>query len=93
MPHASRDKTATCNGPVPGSIQYAKCSQDADAASIRREIGDKVHHVDHAIHVLLTAGMSTPALRDIARAVDIEHVAGWWWYGFLFSPVSFGMFY
>ena len=31
--------------------------------------------VDHAIHVLLTAGMSTPALRDIARTVRIEHAA------------------
>eukprot|EP00435_Cladocopium_sp_Y103_P057812 s529_g20.t1 len=58
-----------------GSIQYAKCSQAADAASIRREIGGQVDCVDHAIHVLLTAGMSTPALRDIARVVDIEHAA------------------
>ena len=32
-------------------------------------------HVDHAIHVLLAAGMSTPALRDIARMVRIEHAA------------------
>ncbi|CAL1139553.1 unnamed protein product [Cladocopium goreaui] len=58
-----------------GSIQYAKCSQAADAASIRREIGTQVDRVDHAIHVLLTAGMSTPALRDIAHRVDIEHAA------------------
>ena len=59
----------------PGSIQYAKCSQQADADSIRAEIGDQVHRVDLAIHVLLTAGMSTPALRDIARSVDIRHAA------------------
>ena len=58
-----------------GSIQHAKCSQEADAASIRREIGDKVEQVDHAIHVLMAAGMSTPALRDIARSVDIEYAA------------------
>lgn len=58
-----------------GSIQYAKCSQEADAVSIRREIGDQVEKVDHAIHVLMVAGMSTPALRDIARSVDIQHAA------------------
>ena len=58
-----------------GSIQYAKCSQEADAVGIRREIGDKADEVDHAIHVLMSAGMSTPALRDIARSVDIQHAA------------------
>jgi len=58
-----------------GSIQSAECSQEADAASIRSEIGDKVHEVDHAIKVLLTAGMSTPALREIAHAVNIEQAA------------------
>ena len=46
-----------------------------------------MHRVDHAIHVLLTAGMSTPALRDIARAVDIEHVAGWWLHIFFWPLV------
>ena len=60
---------------IAGSVQYATCSQEADIVSIRREIGHNVHRVDHAIHVLLTAGMSTPALRDIARSVDIEHAA------------------
>ena len=58
-----------------GSIQYAKCSQKADSESILGEIGDQVHRVDHAIHVLLTAGMSTPALRDIAHSVNIKHAA------------------
>ena len=58
-----------------GSIQYAKCSQESDAASIRKEIGDQVAQVDHAIHVLLAAGMSTPTLREIARSVDIQHAA------------------
>ena len=58
-----------------GSIQSAECSQEADAASIRTEIGDKVSEVDHAIKVLLTAGMSTPALREIAHAVNIEQAA------------------
>ena len=61
--------------PVQGSIRYAQCSQEADAQSIRREIGDEVHRVDHAIHVLLTAGMSTPKLRDIAHSVNIERAA------------------
>ena len=60
---------------VLGSIQYARCSSEADDQSIRREIGDQVHRVDHAIHVLLTAGMSTPALRDIAHSVNIRHAA------------------
>ena len=58
-----------------GSIQSAKCSQEADAASIRTEIGDKVRDVDHAIEVLLSAGMSTPSLREIAHAVNIEQAA------------------
>ena len=58
-----------------GSILHAKCSEAADALSIRREIGDKVDEVDHAIHVLMAAGMSSPALREIARSVDIEHAA------------------
>eukprot|EP00435_Cladocopium_sp_Y103_P027285 s2727_g6.t1 len=31
-----------------GSIQYAKCSREEDAASIRREIGSQVDRVDHA---------------------------------------------
>eukprot|EP00434_Breviolum_minutum_P025850 symbB.v1.2.022853.t1/scaffold2032.1/size91878/5 len=58
-----------------GSIRSAKCLQKADAASIRTEIGDKVRDVDHAIQVLLSAGMSTPALREIAHAVNIEQAA------------------
>ena len=58
-----------------GSIQYAKCTQEADAARIRAEIGNHVHQVDNAIHVLMKAGMSTPALREIAHLVDIEHAA------------------
>ncbi|CAE6966568.1 unnamed protein product [Symbiodinium natans] len=59
-----------------GSVEYAECSRDADALSIRAEIGDKFGEVDYAIHVLLRAGISTPALRDIARAgVDVESAA------------------
>ncbi|CAK9086684.1 Uncharacterized protein SCF082_LOCUS41001 [Durusdinium trenchii] len=59
-----------------GSILYAECSQQEDAINIHSEIGDKIGSVDYAIHVLLTAGMSTPTLRDIARAgVDIEDAA------------------
>jgi predicted Fe-Mo cluster-binding NifX family protein len=41
-----------------------------------QEIDDQQDAVDYAIHVLLTAGMSTPALRYISRAgVDIEYAA------------------
>ena len=62
---------------LPGSIQYAECSQSTDAQNIMSEIGRRaLNDVDFAIHVLLTAGMSTPALRKIALAgVDIEHAA------------------
>lgn len=65
----------TCS--LPGSIQYAECSQSTDAQNIMSEIGRRaLNDVDFAIHVLLTAGMSTPALRKIALAgVDIEHAA------------------
>eukprot|EP00434_Breviolum_minutum_P007216 symbB.v1.2.006369.t1/scaffold371.1/size308833/16 len=60
-----------------GSIQYAECSQSTDAQNIMSEIGRRaLNDVDFAIDVLLTAGMSTPALRKIALAgVDIEHAA------------------
>ena len=59
-----------------GSIQYAQCARQSDAAKIHREIEDQQDAVDFAIHVLLTAGMSTPALRHIAEAgVDIEFAA------------------
>ncbi|CAK8987156.1 unnamed protein product [Durusdinium trenchii] len=55
---------------------HAQCSEPADAAKIEAEIGEKVLHVDYAIHVLLTAGMSSPALREIAGAgVEIEYAA------------------
>ena len=59
-----------------GSIQYAQCAKQSDATKIRQEIDDQQDAVDFAIHVLLTAGMSTPALRYIAEAgVDIEFAA------------------
>ena len=59
-----------------GSIQYAECSESSDAEKILSEIGPDCAEVDFAIHVLLTAGMSTTALRDIARAgVDIHNAA------------------
>ena len=57
-----------------GSIQYAECSESSDAEKILSEIGPDCAVVDFAIQVLLTAGMSTTALRDIARAgVDIHN--------------------
>lgn len=59
-----------------GSIRFAECSQRTDAQNIGQEIGDRTHAVDFAIQVLLKAGMSSPAIRDIAQAgVDIEHAA------------------
>ena len=59
-----------------GSIKYAECARQSDAVKILQEIDDQQDAVDFAIHVLLTAGMSTPALRHIAEAgVDIEFAA------------------
>eukprot|EP00438_Fugacium_kawagutii_P003976 Skav228318 [mRNA] locus=scaffold3455:2219:3235:+ [translate_table: standard] len=59
-----------------GSIQLAECARESDARKIRQEIAQEQESVDFAIHVLLTAGMSTPALRHIAEAgVDIEFAA------------------
>eukprot|EP00435_Cladocopium_sp_Y103_P042067 s2161_g11.t1 len=59
-----------------GSIHYADCTQPEDAQRIRQEIGRESDVVDYAIDVLLSAGMSTPALRDIAReGVDIQRTA------------------
>ena len=56
-----------------GTIADATCSEAADRSRIFQEIGDKIAGVDYAIHVLLAAGMSTPTLREIARAgVDIR---------------------
>ena len=55
-----------------GSIAHATCSDAADSARILGEIGDKMEAVDYAIHVLLKAGMSSPTLREIARAgIDV----------------------
>ena len=51
-----------------GSIAQATCSRAEDAERIRAVIGNRTAAVDYAIHVLLTAGMSTPTLRDMARA-------------------------
>lgn len=59
-----------------GSIAHAECARLTDAVKIHQEIDDQQDAVDYAIHVLLTAGMSTPALRYISRAgVDIEYAA------------------
>ena len=59
-----------------GSIQYAECARQSDALKIHDEIDCQQDAVDYAIHVLMTAGMSTPALRHVAQAgVDIEFAA------------------
>ncbi|CAE7745249.1 unnamed protein product, partial [Symbiodinium pilosum] len=59
-----------------GSIENATCSRQEDDLRIRREIGTKVPDVDYAIEVLMSAGMSTPALRGIAlKGVSIRQAA------------------
>ncbi|CAE7811579.1 unnamed protein product [Symbiodinium sp. CCMP2592] len=48
-------------------IRHARCSQQADADRIFQEIGKRIEEVDHAIHVLLLAGMSSATLREMSR--------------------------
>ncbi|CAE7836194.1 unnamed protein product, partial [Symbiodinium necroappetens] len=61
-----------CRG-FEGSITQAACSEAADKARIFQEIGEKTDAVDHAISVLLAAGMSSPTLTQVARAgIDIQ---------------------
>ncbi|CAK9039667.1 Uncharacterized protein SCF082_LOCUS23199 [Durusdinium trenchii] len=56
-----------------GSIRLAACSQQTDWRNIWEEIGPKVEEVDRAIHVLISAGVSSPALRRAAAlGVPIE---------------------
>ena len=56
-----------------GSIRFASCSQETDQRNIWDEIGDKVEEVDRAIDVLISAGMSSPALRTAAKSgVDVK---------------------
>mmetsp|Transcript_56644 Transcript_56644/g.132363 ORF Transcript_56644/g.132363 Transcript_56644/m.132363 type:complete len:569 (-) Transcript_56644:12-1718(-) len=58
-----------------GSICHATCTEPRDAAGIKAEVGEKTEEVDFAIEVLLKAGMSTPALREVARAgVDVAGI-------------------
>ncbi|CAK8990852.1 Protein terminal ear1-like [Durusdinium trenchii] len=62
-------------------IEDAECSQEADERAIRSEIGDQVDAVNHAIEVLMAAGMSTAKLRKLDRAgVNIK--------GFAFSEIT-----
>ncbi|CAE7254942.1 unnamed protein product [Symbiodinium microadriaticum] len=56
-----------------GSIVQASCSREVDAERIFAEIGEKTADVDYAIHVLLSAGMSSPTLRAVAKqSIDIR---------------------
>ncbi|CAK9080235.1 unnamed protein product [Durusdinium trenchii] len=56
-----------------GSIRFASCSDLTDMQNIWDEIGDKVPEVDHAIFVLISAGISSPSLRMAAdQGVKIE---------------------
>ncbi|CAJ1384578.1 unnamed protein product [Effrenium voratum] len=55
-------------------ICRASCKEPEDEQRIRAEIGDKVAEVDQAIEVLISAGMSTPALRHVERlGINIDH--------------------
>ena len=57
-------------------VEDAECSQAADERAIRSEIGNRADAVNHAIEVLMTAGMSTQNLRDLDRAgVNIKGAA------------------
>eukprot|EP00435_Cladocopium_sp_Y103_P050788 s128_g15.t1 len=57
-----------------GSIYFASCSDETDMEHIWAEIDDKVQEVDSSINVLMSAGMSSPALRNVAAAgVNIEY--------------------
>ncbi|CAE7904170.1 unnamed protein product [Symbiodinium necroappetens] len=59
-----------------GSIVDAACSRAEDEQRIREEIGDQIGAVDYAIEVLMSAGMSTPTLREIAsKGVSIQQAA------------------
>jgi len=60
-----------------GSITHARCTRTSDETQIRAEIGDdRVGAVNHAIDVLLCAGMSTPSLRRAAQAgVNVQSAA------------------
>lgn len=51
-----------------GTIRMAGCSQPSDMQNIWEEIGDKVHKVDTAINVLISAGLSSPSLRLAAES-------------------------
>ncbi|CAK9076395.1 Uncharacterized protein SCF082_LOCUS36833 [Durusdinium trenchii] len=57
-----------------GSTRYASCSERHDEEKICQEIGEKAHSVDQVIQVLISAGMSSPALREAQmQGVSIEH--------------------
>eukprot|EP00931_Biecheleriopsis_adriatica_P068603 TRINITY_DN42533_c0_g1_i1.p1 TRINITY_DN42533_c0_g1~~TRINITY_DN42533_c0_g1_i1.p1 ORF type:complete len:457 (+),score=75.51 TRINITY_DN42533_c0_g1_i1:31-1401(+) len=58
-----------------GSIQHAECSVATDEANIRSEIGNDIQAVDHSIQVLISAGMSSQALRTAEEAgVNVKNI-------------------
>eukprot|EP00913_Durusdinium_trenchii_P021856 g20536.t2 len=62
-----------------GSTRYASCSERHDEEKICQEIGEKAHSVDQVIQVLISAGMSSPALREAQmQGVSIEHAGARW---------------
>ena len=59
-----------------GGIREAQCWQVADRRRIWKEIGNQVEVVDSCIEVLLSAGLSTKALREAhEKGVDITAAA------------------
>mmetsp|Transcript_67290 Transcript_67290/g.186440 ORF Transcript_67290/g.186440 Transcript_67290/m.186440 type:complete len:579 (-) Transcript_67290:192-1928(-) len=58
------------------TVSNAECSNAADKEHILLEVQKDMSGVDEAVHVLLAAGMSTPALRKAAsRGTDVSDAA------------------
>lgn len=73
---ATENEAAQLRRGYTGSIVDAACSRAEDEQRIREEIGDQIGAVDYAIEVLMSAGMSTPILREIAsKGVSIQQAA------------------
>jgi len=63
-----------------GSLRDAKCSDPSDGQRIRDELSSSGEeaYVDEAVGVLISAGMSTPCLREAAALVGELNQAGRW---------------
>lgn len=63
-----------------GRLQDARASQEQDRMYILEEIGRRglEDDIEHAIRVLMTAGLSTPSLRAVAAmGVDVSRAGRW----------------